>query len=291
VPVDLRDFPFMPLYTDRLQRSKAWLLCKRDPSLAFYMMNLWMRSWHELPCGSVEDDDDVLADAAMCDLKTWLKVKDRVLRGWERRDGRIYHSVVTEIAQASWDKKQAQRQRTEAARQVRAQLRDSDVTQTVTRSVTDVVTETEEMPSTEDVTTSVTENVTGAVTTSVTENVTEDVTASKGQYKGEEERKTPPKPPPKRGRRQRLPVCPIPVDWWPDEKGYAYAASKNARSDAAAVQGFRNWHQAHGTVRADWPASWRQWCDHSEEFGRSNPGPPNGQHENVNPLIARTFRL
>jgi uncharacterized protein YdaU (DUF1376 family) len=89
---DVSDFPYMPLYIGRLQRSKAWLTCKRDPALAFYMMNLWMRSWHEVPLGSIEDDD-ILADAATCDPKTWDKIKDKVLRGWERRDGRLFHVV------------------------------------------------------------------------------------------------------------------------------------------------------------------------------------------------------
>jgi hypothetical protein len=43
--------PYMPLYIQRLQRSKAWLRCKRRPELAFYMVNLWMRAWHEVPAG------------------------------------------------------------------------------------------------------------------------------------------------------------------------------------------------------------------------------------------------
>src|SRR5262249_5330401 len=64
--VDLRDFPYMPFEVARLRRSKAWLICKRRPELAFYMLNLWTAAWHERPGGSLEDDDDVLADAAMC---------------------------------------------------------------------------------------------------------------------------------------------------------------------------------------------------------------------------------
>lgn len=138
--IDLRDFPYIPLYIHRLQKSRAWLLCKREPALAFYMVNLWVRSWHEVPCGSLEDDDDVLADAAMCDPKTWEKVKERVLRGWKRESGRVYHNVVAEVAQESWDAKQKQRQRTEAARQARSQARGAATTGNVTSSVTDSVT-------------------------------------------------------------------------------------------------------------------------------------------------------
>ena len=56
---DLQDFPFMPLMVARLRKSKAWVKARRNPALGFYMLNLWMFAWHEVPAGSLEDDDDV----------------------------------------------------------------------------------------------------------------------------------------------------------------------------------------------------------------------------------------
>lgn len=110
---DLRDFRFMPLEIFRLRRSKAWLACKRRPELAFYMLNLWTASWHERPAGSLEDDDDVLADLAMCSPEKWPKVRDAVLRGWAKcQDGRLYHPVVAEKVVEAWSAKVAQRLRT-----------------------------------------------------------------------------------------------------------------------------------------------------------------------------------
>lgn len=136
---DLRDFPFMPLDCMRLRRSKAWLLAKKNPALGFYMVNLWTAAWHEVPAASLEDDDDILADAAMCDLKTWLRVKEQVLRGWVKcSDGRLYHTVVAEKANSSWERKHAQRQRTEAARQAKLQRLPGTRTDSVTERVTDV---------------------------------------------------------------------------------------------------------------------------------------------------------
>lgn len=118
--VDLRDFAFMPLEINRLRKSKAWLWAKRRPELGFYMLNLWATSWHETPAASLEDDDDVLADAAMCDLKTWPKVRDKVLHGWVKcSDGRLYHPIVAEKAIEAWGKKTKQRQRTAAATKAR----------------------------------------------------------------------------------------------------------------------------------------------------------------------------
>ena len=45
---DLTDFKFMPLEVEQLRKSKAWLIARRRPELAFYMLNLWMRAWHSL---------------------------------------------------------------------------------------------------------------------------------------------------------------------------------------------------------------------------------------------------
>lgn len=152
---DLRGMPFMPLYIERLQKSKAWLRCKRTPALAFYLMNLWMRAWHETPAASIEDDDDVLADAAMCPPADWPALRADVLRGWiKASDGRLYNPTVAEVAAASWEERKRYRARTEAARKAREQKRDiadtgnvaaanaqpkpsaTDKPATVTRSVT-----------------------------------------------------------------------------------------------------------------------------------------------------------
>lgn len=138
---DVRCLPYMPLQIERLRKSKAWLRCKRKPELAFYMMNLWMRAWHEVPAGSIEDDDDVLADAAMASPQEWESLKVEILHGWERRDGRIWHSAVTGIATEGAAKLRKNKNRTSAARQALADGRSASVTESVTDTVTSSVTE------------------------------------------------------------------------------------------------------------------------------------------------------
>jgi len=137
---NLRDFPFMPLEVERLRRSGSWLYAKRNPSIAFYLINLWTASWHEVPAGSIEDNDDVLADFAMCEPKKWDKLKADVLRGWVKcSDGRLYHPVVCEKVSTAWAEKMKQRGRTDAARLARLNKHKS-VTESVTeqtQSVTD----------------------------------------------------------------------------------------------------------------------------------------------------------
>lgn len=111
---DLGDFAFMPLMVARLRKSKAWVKAKRNPALGFYMMNLWMAAWHEVPAGSLEDDDDVLMDAAMCEPAKWSRVREDALRGWVLcSDGRLYHPVVCEQVMDAWTSKLERRDRNE----------------------------------------------------------------------------------------------------------------------------------------------------------------------------------
>ncbi len=134
--LDVQCLPYMPLEIERLRKSKSWLRCRRQPELAFYLMNLWMRAWHELPAGSIEDDDDVLADAAMCSPERWAEVRQQVLEGWELRNGRLYHHVVTELATEAFGKLRKNRNRTKSAREALQQSRDGAVTDTATEPVT-----------------------------------------------------------------------------------------------------------------------------------------------------------
>jgi hypothetical protein len=166
---NLRDFPFMPLDIQRLRRSKAWLKAKRNPALAFYMINLWTASWHEVPAASLEDDDEVLADLAVCDLDVWEQVKADVLRGWTKcSDGRLYHAVVAEKACESWKSKVDYRDRMKAARDAKA-AKKSPKTDSATESMTG----------------SNTESITGSDKGSITESVIDQSTGLKGQGQGQ----------------------------------------------------------------------------------------------------------
>lgn len=120
--LDLRDFKGMHFDLHRLRASKAWRMAKREPELAFYMMNLWMASWHEVPASSLENDDIDLCDTAGCDPKRWPKIRDKVLRGFQIcSDGKLYHPVVAEMALMAWEsKKEAQTERAKQADKMRA---------------------------------------------------------------------------------------------------------------------------------------------------------------------------
>ena len=156
--VDLRDRRYMPLLVGNLLGSDTWLIASGDEAKA--MVTLWARAWHQVPAGSLPDDDRLLSALSGAGAK-WPKLRKVALRGFVKHDdGRLYHPVIVEQARAAWGLKDAQRARTEAARAARHRAAKTDVTDTVTEPVT----------------------------TSVTEPVTESVTGSKGR-EGKKERK------------------------------------------------------------------------------------------------------
>ncbi len=121
---DLQDFPFMPLHVARLRDSD--LASEVDPEACWYAVMLWSASWHQLPAGSLPDNEVVLAK--LCglgrDLRTFRRHRDGALRNFVKcSDGRLYHPVVAEQVKAAWESKQQQRWRTELARIKKANQR------------------------------------------------------------------------------------------------------------------------------------------------------------------------
>jgi hypothetical protein len=102
--VDLRDFPGMWLDTDRVLKSETWRLGTSDEKAA--AITLWMESWHEVPSGSLPNNDRLLSKLSQAER--WTKSKTHALRGWvECSDGRLYHPIVAEKALEAWIEKLA----------------------------------------------------------------------------------------------------------------------------------------------------------------------------------------
>lgn len=142
--VDLRGYEFMGLYGDRLFKSRTWI--EASPEAKIAALRLWWQAYgHEIPAASLPDNDQLLADYAGYGVavKGWLKIKPQAMRGWRLcNDGRWYHPFVAELALEAWEKRKAQRDRTEKARQARLlqnqlQNQKASVTDIVTRSVTE----------------------------------------------------------------------------------------------------------------------------------------------------------
>lgn len=120
VEVDLRDFTFMPLDVARLRDSD--LASDETPEACWAAVLLWCASWHQVPAGSIPDNDQW--QAKQCGYLSqgkiapaWKRIKTGALRGWVAcSDGRRYHPVVAEKANEAWRQKLAQRWRSECAR-------------------------------------------------------------------------------------------------------------------------------------------------------------------------------
>jgi Protein of unknown function (DUF1376) len=104
--VDLRDFGFTPLFRARLFGSSFHARASDSEWRAG--VTLWLKSWDQVPAGSLPDDDTDLCRLAELgrNLKTWLKLKQGALRGWFKcSDGRLYHHVVTEGVLEAYQKR------------------------------------------------------------------------------------------------------------------------------------------------------------------------------------------
>ncbi|WP_257556446.1 YdaU family protein [Sphingobium sp. CFD-2] len=110
---DLQDFPFMPLHVARLRDSD--LAAEESAEALGYALLLWCASWHQLPAGSLPDNEAVLTRLVNLgkDVRTFRKVRAAAMRGFVLcSDGRWYHPVVAEQVVAAWESKQKQRHRT-----------------------------------------------------------------------------------------------------------------------------------------------------------------------------------
>lgn len=114
---DLRDFPHTPLFRSRLFGSSFHARATDSEWRAG--VTLWLKSWDQVPAGSLPDDDIELCRLAELarDLKQWRKVRAGALRGWAlATDGRLYHPVVAEGINNALEHKAAQRAKTAKAR-------------------------------------------------------------------------------------------------------------------------------------------------------------------------------
>jgi len=109
---DLRGLQWIPLYGERLFCSDSWLLSSSEAKCA--AMQLWWAAWKQQPAGSLPDQDRALAQMAGYGLAidAWSEVRVEAMHGFVKcNDGRLYHSVVCELAREAWDRRIKDRER------------------------------------------------------------------------------------------------------------------------------------------------------------------------------------
>ncbi|WP_424140419.1 DUF1376 domain-containing protein [Roseomonas chloroacetimidivorans] len=247
---DLRDYPWMPLDAARLLDSSLFARSTGDEFKA--AVALWCKAWGQLPAGSLPDDDRDLAHLSGAGSR-WSKVKEMALHGWRLcSDGRLYHPVVAEKANEAWERKLAQRARTEAARAAKAAKKGASVAPPASAPSSPV-------------TASVTETVTTRVADSVTEVATGSTRPDQTRPISSSLRSEGARPATEPAEERRARGCQIPEGWRPGPEGEAYCRGKGLHL-RDTFEAFRDHHRAKGTVLRDWDAGWRTWCQREVKF-------------------------
>lgn len=76
------------------------------------LLMCWFVSWQQTPCGTLPDDDQLIAARLGIDLSAFANHRNILLRNWEKRsDGRLYHPVITEFVLEKIARKNRETQR------------------------------------------------------------------------------------------------------------------------------------------------------------------------------------
>ena len=80
---------------ERIRQSDTWALAA--PELRPWLLMLWMTAWEQTPCGSLPNNEELVAAKIGMPLESFTSVKRVLLRGWKAADdGRLYHPTLTE---------------------------------------------------------------------------------------------------------------------------------------------------------------------------------------------------
>lgn len=96
---------------EQVKKSDTWLRA-RTGFVRAHLLLLWAEAWEQTPCGSLPDDDELLALLLDMDPIDFEKHRAVLLRGWWlAEDGRLYHDVIVERVQAMLVKRMSDAQR------------------------------------------------------------------------------------------------------------------------------------------------------------------------------------
>jgi len=80
---------------ERIHQSRTWLLADRE--VRPWLMMLWLESWRSVPCGTLPNDDELVAARIGCKLEFFRGHREQLMRGWTvHSDGLLYHPYITE---------------------------------------------------------------------------------------------------------------------------------------------------------------------------------------------------
>lgn len=100
---------------ERIEQSDTWTLA--PSAIRPWLLMLWMTAWKQTPCGTLTNDDTLIAARIGMSSKEFTKHRAILMRGWWLADdGRLYHVALTERVEAMLVKREKDAGRTAARR-------------------------------------------------------------------------------------------------------------------------------------------------------------------------------
>lgn len=89
---------------ERIDQSDTWALAK--PEARPWLLMLWLMAWKQTPCGSLPNEDELIAARIGMSLAMFKKHRGVLMRGWWLADdGRLYHDVLVQRVHEMLDKR------------------------------------------------------------------------------------------------------------------------------------------------------------------------------------------
>lgn len=104
------------LHMEKVKKSDTWLRA-RTGFVRAHLLLLWSEAWEQTPCGTLPNDDELVALLLDMDAETFAKHRAILMRGWSlASNGRLYHETITDRVLAMLEKRAKDAQRTAASR-------------------------------------------------------------------------------------------------------------------------------------------------------------------------------
>jgi Protein of unknown function (DUF1376) len=270
---DLRGLEWMPFFGHRLFMSEFETRATDAEFRA--AIRLWWMSWNQVPAGSLPNDDALLCKLAGLgrDIKEWKRIRaGNVLHGFILcSDGRLYHTLISEEAADTYEKRIKSNEKREKERERLAAWREAKRLKALAnKSGNGGGDDTGNNGGSDNGNTDRNDSETQSATLSETVHETRFETSKTGQDRTGQDRtkkervevaaNAPPPPAlvPERTKRANR----LPPDWQPTQGDRTFALDLGLNVQSVAA-GFRDyWHAKAGkdAAKLDWSATWRNWC-------------------------------
>lgn len=95
---------------ERIEQSDTWVLASAE--LRPWLLMLWLTAWRQTPCGSLPNEDALIAARIGMPIDRFTQAREILLRGWWiADDGRLYHDTITECVLAMLTAREKERSR------------------------------------------------------------------------------------------------------------------------------------------------------------------------------------